>query len=100
MVTTEDMCFGDCGADCNMHCTLYGRSRTVLICDKCKEETDDLWQFGRKQLCKRCLLDSFAITEGKCDECQCEDTLYDVEGNLLCEDCVTEFFDKVKEDDD
>lgn len=34
-----------------------------LICDKCREEVDDLYEYGDKQLCVKCLLLNFTKIE-------------------------------------
>lgn len=100
MVLTLDMCIGHCGMECNSQCSLYDKTGTVFICDKCNCETDTLWEVGHKQLCEDCLLENFAITDGECEECGYEeDVLYDVNGTLLCEECLKEYFERVKDDE-
>ena len=39
------------GSDCNL------RNVTVLICDKCGEEQEELYEYGNNQLCADCVLE-------------------------------------------
>lgn len=54
MITYEDQCVG-----CPQGCINCGRKRVpVMICDKCKEEQEDLYYVGNEQLCADCALDA------------------------------------------
>ena len=55
----------DC-ASCDLPC-IYDACKFYksikLYCDKCGEESDDLWYFGTQELCKDCILNELERVE-------------------------------------
>lgn len=102
MVRYEDACF-NCGADCRMSCDLYNKQYILLFCDKCKSEVTELYEYDMHnkdyQLCPDCLLKMLNSSEGTCEECGDEGTLYEVDDRLLCENCALDEFTVLTEED-
>lgn len=99
MVRYEDACFS-CGSDCNGYCSLRDKEYKILTCDKCKRETDRLWNYFGKELCEDCLLEKFESEDGKCDECGSQnETIYLFDGSWYCTNCIKEQFEEIRDTD-
>jgi len=52
MIYTQNDCVG-----CD-HCENCGLKHAVhMVCDKCKDSFDELYEYGDEQLCESCLLE-------------------------------------------
>lgn len=68
----------------------------VLVCDKCGDEVNELYEFDGDELCESCYLDALpSITVENADiECECEwcgdgaDELFEVDGEWVCRYCA------------
>lgn len=59
MITHENNCV-DCGFPCRHDdCPYY--DQLAFYCDKCGDQTTDLYDYNGMQLCKHCLLDTAII---------------------------------------
>lgn len=56
MIEYQDNCVGPCPQGC-MGAGCPKRHEAVLICDRCENEFEDLYDFDGEQLCKDCLLE-------------------------------------------
>ena len=95
MIRYENGCF-DCGADCTGYCTLKYTKYTILECDMCQCEVDNLYEYKGIQICEDFLMMIHESKSGACDDCECDDTLYHLNGRWLCSFCFLDNFEKVE----
>lgn len=59
-----------------------------LYCDRCENETQELYKLGDEEVCEDCLL-LYADVK-KCDRCGNPPytDLYELDGECLCEECL------------
>lgn len=87
-----DRCVG-C-AEC-IGCYRKGSFYTVLVCDYCDNEEEELYRDNGDEVCKECLLYRHTEGEGNCKECGDYETLYDG----MCMQCFLDDQEKVRLDD-
>lgn len=82
-------------AEC-VHCGRKYEERTVLVCDVCGDEAQELYETENGQECEDCIVEKECKNhkldyEGECNDCgdYC-DQLYDYVGMPLCKYCFTE----------
>lgn len=100
MVRIEDDCVGcrDLGLYC-MGSSCPNRNVKHFYCDRCKCESEELYDVSGDEVCEDCLPKMFSKKHLVCDVCGGEtDELYDVFGDGICEDCFADYFPKITED--
>ena len=85
MRETKNECVGctSLGLHCVPDCPYTHVTR--LYCDKCGEETNELFAWQDDELCEDCL-NKVVRAEG-CDECGDEEVLFEHDGKMLCWIC-------------
>ena len=99
MVRYEDQCVG-CPPEmgCIGNICRY-KNVPVWVCDRCKDEEIDLWDYDGEEVCESCLkkIVPKVHREGyPCDSCGYEaEDLYDYEDQYVCEDCLLDVVYKI-----
>lgn len=94
MISERSDCVS-CGLPCTSRCAYYGSYSTILTCDSCEDEVDDLYEVDGEQLCEECAKEKFAL-ELSCEECGgADDEFYDYDGKILCGCCLLKKLNKV-----
>lgn len=90
MITYENDC-----VSCPPEMGCYGSAcklRRVMhkYCDACGADTDELYQYGRRQLCESCLLSRKTSKSEICTECGhiITDIVHNLNGFRYCEACI------------
>ena len=77
-----------------------GRPGIVIACDRCSKSPYMVYDVDGRDVCYSCLLKLFDEEDGVCCSCGREDACYNVDGELFCDDCLTEQFPRTTEDGD
>lgn len=87
---TVDGCV-DCGLPCMGKSCPYWEVEE-RFCDKCGEETSQLYEYNGKELCEDCLLDAAKPAINTCEECRTPEQaeLVEYEGKHICVDCLAQ----------
>ena len=100
-------CFSESACYHCPECVRCGRNQRfhkVWFCDRCSEETDELYEGDNgDQICIKCLLKQYpkmmwdSTNETTlCSNCKYDaENLYLVDGVWLCEDCIIEDAEKI-----
>ncbi len=95
----------DCtGCEICRHCS-RGRDYYEYYCDRCKDETTELYIYGGRELCFDCLIEELnEKVLDDCDDTVCEncgewsETLYEYMGDWYCEECLREIAEKAEKE--
>lgn len=66
MIKKENQCV-QCGLHCLGSACPY-KNVTILVCDCCGEEVEELYHYNGQHYCEECLLEEFELVEVEDDE--------------------------------